>query len=229
MKDVLSALSILLLLVVVSACSPSSNPLLPTPAPAGPAAPFVISGIVFGVNAGARAPLPGAIVETADLGETVTDADGRYELHGVTRVRSLLVTVRKAGYVPVGVTVALTNDIHVDFTLLGTISYTLSGVVSDETPNGAVPAEGVLIFIQSCQDPPRCLVNVQASVTTDASGAYRFAGLFGGQNSAAIWLSRNGHDLQDTPPEPTPCDGCFRILTIEGDTRLDILLHATAR
>jgi len=108
--------------------------------------------------------------------------------------------------------------------------YTLSGMVSESTAAGVVPVPGVRLEILSCDAATgNCSTSVVQSATTDANGAYRLPALFAGKDNF-LWVSNSdGHFLADDPPEPTPCDGCFRIVTLTGDTRLDILLHTQPR
>jgi hypothetical protein len=207
----------------------TSTPISPGPPPAN--LPFTISGRVFGVTPMGRSPLSGATIQGDGLGQVVTDADGAYELRGMSFAYYVAtINVRKGGYAFAQQPVMLSADAHLDVDLTATALTSLSGVVSEVSAKGIVPADGVLVEILSCQDPPGCAVDVFESTTTDTSGAFSLPGLYAGkENNAAIWLSRNGRYYEDDPPETKPCDSCFRLFTISGDTQLNIVLRTPAR
>ena len=84
-------------------------------------------------------------------------------------------------------------------------TYTLSGVISEVTPSGQVPVEGVLVEV-ICD----CTSAVQAA-TTDATGVYRLSEFLGRQ-ARYLWLSKKGYRADEIS------------VTITTDTRLDIEL-----
>jgi hypothetical protein len=87
-------------------------------------------------------------------------------------------------------------------------TYTLSGVISEVTPSGRVPVEGVLVEEVSCD--PRC-TNFGQTATTDPKGFYRLSE-FPASQARFLWLSKKGYRADELS------------VTITTDTRLDIEL-----
>jgi len=98
--------------------------------------------------------------------------------------------------------------------------YTLFGVVSEMTPDGPVPVVGVRINETSCPSGS-CPTPTTQSATTDDNGYYSIPGLFSGGNNT-LWVTKTGYE--PAVPANGDCGGCTQILTISGDTRLDIPL-----
>jgi hypothetical protein len=80
-------------------------------------------------------------------------------------------------------------------------SFTLSGVVTEATPSGNAPVEGVTVY--------RGVSNGYRSARTDRNGFYTILGMFDGTD--VVTTSKEGYD--DT--ENTH-------VSIKGDTRFDI-------
>jgi hypothetical protein len=97
----------------------------------------------------------------------------------------------------------------------------LYGVVTEMTSAGSVPVEGVSIAPLSCARA-NCAgseKSVYQEVTTGKDGTYRVAGLYNSQFNY-VWL---GTGWISAAPRPVmPCEGCDLIVTVNGDTRLDI-------
>ena len=87
-------------------------------------------------------------------------------------------------------------------------TYTLSGVISEVTPSGRVPIEGVLVEVVSCDAHDRACAPVQ-SATTDPNGSYRLPE-FPASQARWVWLSKNGYRADELS------------VTITTDTRLDV-------
>jgi hypothetical protein len=87
-------------------------------------------------------------------------------------------------------------------------TYTLSGVISEVTPSGRVPVEGVLVEEVLCN--PLCTNPVQTA-TTDPNGFYRLSEFPAGQ-ARFLWLSKKGYRADELS------------VTITTDTRLDLEL-----
>ena len=89
------------------------------------------------------------------------------------------------------------------------------------TPAGRTPVEAVELYVLSCSVtncPDRSVV-VQET-TTDHQGAYRLSGLHnGGLNF--LWVRKEGY-VAGGPLPAESCDGCDRIVTVSGDTQLDL-------
>jgi hypothetical protein len=95
------------------------------------------------------------------------------------------------------------------------------GVVSEMTPAGRRAVEGVSLYVLSCAvaNCPSPSIVVQET-TTDKYGAYRLSGLYnGGLNF--IWVSKDGY-VAGGPLPADSCDRCDRIVTVSGDTQLDL-------
>jgi hypothetical protein len=103
-------------------------------------------------------------------------------------------------------------------------------VVGRQKRNGspASPAawavEGVIVEVMTCDAlHPGCDVNRIVATKTDANGYYSLPELHRGASNF-LWLTKAGFriDVQLAPG----CDLCYRSLTIDGDTRLDIELSS---
>ena len=106
-------------------------------------------------------------------------------------------------------------------------TYTLFGVISEAGTNGRIPIEGVIVEEMTCDAlNPGCGINRIVATKTDANGYYSLPGLNVGKNNF-LWLTKPGFriDVQIAPG----CDFCYRSLTIDTDTRLDIELSREGR
>jgi hypothetical protein len=98
---------------------------------------------------------------------------------------------------------------------------TLSGMITEVTPTGQVPLEGVSVYCEPCGE----ITHSWAS--TDPQGAYSFRGVWvsAGTNTFSIWVTKEGY--QDPPGlnEPGwPHGPGWRNVTVNGNTRLDVQL-----
>jgi len=93
-------------------------------------------------------------------------------------------------------------------------TYTLSGVVSELTPAGKVPAEGVRLYCDSCGSP-----DGHTFTSSDANGFYSFSWARNGVHPLLIW--KDGYDVIDH--EGRLGNGTsVRNATVDGDTRFDV-------
>ena len=93
-------------------------------------------------------------------------------------------------------------------------TYTLSGVVSEETAAGRVPAEGVQLYCDSCGSP-----DGHTFTSSDANGFYSFSWARNGVHPLLVW--KDGYVVVD--PSGTLSDGrAVKHATVDGDTRFDI-------
>jgi hypothetical protein len=214
---------------MMAACGgnpPSQNPI----SPSGPPDPtFTVSGLVVGQGG---APIEGAKIFVAGKQGT-TDGNGNYSLHEVPRSYGAASAV-KAGYAAAREILTVSGDMRHDFQLGPRVAiYSLSGVVSEETPTGLVPLEGVLVEEYSCEDvsasPPffsnACPVLVYQTTITDKKGAYSFSGLYAGERNN-IGAGKEGFEdplAPDGPEDPNAPDRSRKV-TINGATRYDIQL-----
>jgi hypothetical protein len=91
---------------------------------------------------------------------------------------------------------------------------TLSGVVSEVTTTGRAPIEGARVFVSDDQDE-----------STDAEGLFRFTPVsVCVPGPIVIWVGKDGY--ADEPGQPVvPGRGAgWRLVPINGDTRLEITL-----
>jgi hypothetical protein len=229
----MSRLAVALTLAVsVSACG-SDNELASPASPSAqrpPDATFTVSGVVSGQGG---APVAGAQVRVASQQGT-TDASGHYSLSGVPSSYGGTSAI-KAGYAAGRKIVAVSGDMQLDFELGPPIAiYTVSGVVSEETPAGLVPIEGVKVGVTSCQDlapaPPffgdGCSIYISPAATTDRRGFYSLSGLYPGTKNDMVVAKEGFEDPLAGPevPEGSHTQVSGRRLTITGDARYDIQL-----
>ena len=93
-------------------------------------------------------------------------------------------------------------------------AYTLSGVVSELTAAGKVPAEGVRLYCDSCGSP-----DGHTFTSSDANGFYSFSWAQNGLHPLLVW--KDGYDVID--PAGRLADGtAVKNATVDGDTRFDI-------
>jgi hypothetical protein len=221
---------VLTLAVTMAACGDSSRPLNPiSPSVAPPNPTFTVSGTVVGQEG---APVEGVKVQVAGRQGT-TDGNGNYTLFEVPRSYGGASAV-KAGYAAAREILTVSGDTRFDVQLGPRVAiYTLSGVVSEVTPTGLTPVEGVLVHGYSCEEvlpaPPffpgnGCPVLISQTVRTDKQGRYTFSGLYPGKKNS-IGVSKEGFEdpfgSSDGPEGPGPND---QAVTIDGDTRLDVQL-----
>jgi|SoiMethySBSTD1v2_1073268.scaffolds.fasta_scaffold02798_9 hypothetical protein len=99
----------------------------------------------------------------------------------------------------------------------------LSGAITEITSTGSKAVEGVTIEQMSC-DRVNCGGDtIVQTVLTGSDGAYRFGGLYEGALNF-VWISKEGYVPTGPAADRFTCEGCDRIVTITGDTRLDIEL-----
>lgn len=93
-------------------------------------------------------------------------------------------------------------------------TYTLSGVVSELTAAGKVPAEGVQLYCDSCGSPVG-----HTFTSSDADGFYSFSWAQNGVHPLFVW--KDGYDVID--PTDRLADGtAVKSATVDGNTRFDI-------
>jgi hypothetical protein len=94
------------------------------------------------------------------------------------------------------------------------MTYTLSGVVSELTAAGKVPAEGVQLYCDSCGSP-----DGHTFTASDANGLYTFVWAVNGVHRLLVW--KDGYDVIDA--QDWLADGtAVKNATVDGDTRFDI-------
>ena len=101
------------------------------------------------------------------------------------------------------------------------VMYTLSGVVSELSPTGLTPVEGVQLYCDSCGS-----ATGHTFTSTDSTGFYRFAWTPAGVHPLQVW--KEGYDVVD--PLAILADGtAVTNAVVEHDTWLDIrVIHRRA-
>jgi hypothetical protein len=137
----------------------------------------------------------------------LTGSDGRYTFLHVSGAYAL--TVIKEGIVPTVRSVTVDRDTQLDIVVTEVPTYTLSGVVSEMTPNGEVPLSGVDVYWSEYK-----------GTMTDENGEYRIDGMFAG--TQPMWIKKEGYmfaiDIPHRMGEP------WRDVSVIGDTRFDVQL-----
>ena len=200
-------------------------------APTSPTAPrppdptFTVSGVVVGQGS---APVEGAQVRMGGQ-SGLTDGNGYYSLTGGPSSYGGAYAV-KVGYAVARRILTVGNDMRIDFELGPRVAiYTLSGVVSEVTPAGRVPLEGVLVDEYSCEEvspsPPffgsACPVLIYQATKTDRNGSFSISGLYQGKSNT-IGVFKEG--FEDPRIDPNGPEGNGQEVTIDGDTRLELTL-----
>ena len=87
---------------------------------------------------------------------------------------------------------------------------------------GRIPLAGATIYFETCGKlncPPPFISAVY--VKTGEDGAYRIAGVYNGDLNF-FWVRNEVYDVVN-PMAPGTCpDRCDRVVTVNGDTRLDV-------
>ena len=198
MKHLSVAVSLTALMWACDGNNPSpTQPPLSMP----PAATNTLSGVVTVVTPAGQAPSEGARVELSNGLAATTDMGGSYRFD---RVHAGPTSVRVSAYAcdPVTRDVTIEGDTRLDVQVAFRATYTLSGVVSEATPNGLIPIEGVEVSDSY----------FHASARTNRNGFYSFTGPFGSGISYSFYFAKKGYQEAE------------RAVTINGDTRLDIQL-----
>lgn len=195
------------------------------PTPGGPLS-YTIFGVVSELTPAGLAPVAGVSVrETTGSRSATTDAEGRYSIVNVPlQSTSTTISASKAGYNTSSATQQISGDTRVDIQLDRRTTYTLSGVISETTANGSAGIEGVDVYFFAWVSNDSY---AEGMTTTDEKGRYRLTGLWSGADVyTGIWLTKSGYRI-GVQTDPS-CDGCFRTVTITGDTVLDIQLERLA-
>ena len=201
MTSILRLRTGLIALVLAETLTSCSTPTTPS---APPAQANTVTGVVStgGINIPIGVPVQGIRVRV-DQGlngaETTTDQNGVYTVAGLQPGPST-VTASEEGSVSYSGSLTISGAMRLDIRIMPRAIYTLAGVVSERTPTGLVPVEGVMVN-EGYKD--------QLSLT-DSTGAYRITELFRMPFHPAF--SKEGYLTES------------RVVTINGDTRLDIQL-----
>jgi hypothetical protein len=202
--------------MLLLACDGGSRASSPTsPTPSAPPPTYTVSGVVSAVTPTGLAPLEGVLVEDANTRRNAaTDQSGFYSISGL-HARSTSISARKSGYVTDTKNLTISGDTRLDIQVVQLVAYTLSGVVSEITPTGQAPVEGVEVYCDGCGEFGHTWAY------TDTNGFYSFAEVYPGV--LPLLVRKAGYEVVD--PISTFPDGTGRKdATVNGDTRFDIQL-----
>jgi hypothetical protein len=208
-----------ILTVVTCACN-DGRALSGPSSPSAPRPTVAVSGVVSAMTAAGVVPVAGVRVDVQGGvgGFTTTDANGFYSVQAVSGAPTL-VSASKFGYDTHTQNVTVSVDTHLDIRLTQVTTFTISGVVFEETPAGRTPLENVDLYCDSCGE-----IGVGHTFTrTDTNGHYTFVGVFPGNNP--ILVSKAGY--QDPAGQIIGSGSApwySRQVSVVGDTRLDIEL-----
>ena len=99
--------------------------------------------------------------------------------------------------------------------------------MTEMTANGPVPVQGVWIRALTCDGAAaNCSQQLERDVMTGRDGAYRFTGVWAGQETF-VYVSTEGNPVEYVVDGSRPtgwCRGCDRVITASVDTQLDLQL-----
>ena len=216
-RSVARLCGLIALLVGASACSDGRDrpPLTsPAPTPAVPSVTYTISGVVSTPHASGPTLLPGITVRDSVSGRsTTTDTKGFYMLSGL-RAGTTAIVVTGAGYVSLTQVIVITAETSFDVELIRIPTYTLSGIVFEETAAGRAPVEAVSVYCDSCGEG-------HVFSTTDAQGFYSFTGVLAGTYPLIIW--KEGYTVVGSTHSQPDGSGTL-VPQVHADTSYDIQL-----
>ena len=223
-------LSLALSLAVSMLACGGSSPTTPTALVAPTRPTFTVSGVISAVTQTRLMPLEGVHMFINGR-RAITDDQGFYSISGLEpNAYGSDVTATKPGYEVETTSLMISGDARVDMQLVRTAIFTLSGVVSEATPKGLVPLEGVRVDVLSmpCDEAVAgCVgfgapIGIEQTATTDKNGVYSVPGLYPGKNNF-IWAGKDGFEDPFPAHDPENSEG-GQATTISGDSRFDIQL-----
>jgi len=174
----------------------------PTSLTEPPLVTYTLSGVVFEVTPTVQAPVEGARVEVSNPRLiATTDESGSYRIAGVYAGLNS-VRVSTEAYETVSRVVTIDGDTRLDIQVARRPTYTLSGVVTEVTPTGLAPVEGVTVDE----------TYFHAQTKTDTNGFYSFTGYPDPSDGFMVRFTKEGYRIATSG------------VTINGNTRLDIQL-----
>jgi hypothetical protein len=215
-EKTMKCLSVASLVFLLCGCSTD-----PLPGPSDNVAPnptYTLSGTVSEMTSDGPTPVEGArVTAVVALGSSrtlvaTTDRNGFYGIIG-TPAGAHAISVEKFGYVTDRRTATMDRDTRFDIQLFRYGTYTLSGVVSEETATGSVPIERVEVYCDSCGPQGHTLA------FTDADGFYSFSEVVSGVHH--LLVTKEGFRLIDRSGA-FPSGTEFKDATVNGDTRFDM-------
>jgi hypothetical protein len=164
--------------------------------------------LVFLETPTGRVPLEGVRIDEADSHHSArTGKDGLYSIAGLNAV-SDFVTASRWDVVTYSRTLTIDGDTQLDIALP---TYTLSGVVFENTPTGKAPIAGVEVYCDGCGAPYGHTYS-----HTGADGVYSFSYTYSGTNPLLIRKTGYVDFAGQSPGSSRPI--------VDGDTRFDIEL-----
>ena len=201
----------LALSVMSVACGPPTWDPPDPPPPPPPPLNYTISGAVTEMTETGPVPVEGMRVTVSSTTlSAMTDANGLYSIPGI-KTTSSAVSATKDGYTTVTTVVTATADTRLDIRVARIVTYTLSGMAYEQTPEGRVPIPGIVLYCDACGDPQG-----HTFMTTDADGLYSFSWVRSGTTYLQV-MGKEGYVYVG----PAPINLGVPITTI-GDTRFDV-------
>jgi hypothetical protein len=215
MKQLLALACLATLMPACHGGRPSSSPM----APSASQVTYTVSGVVSALTPDGLKPVEGVRVEESiSRRSAMTDKNGFYLLAGLFAASNTF-SVSKFGYDTQSANVTIHEDTRLDIRLTQVTTFTISGVVFEQTAAGRTPLENVDLYCDSCGE-----IGVGHTFTrTDTNGHYTFVGVFAGNNP--IQVSKAGYQYPDGQLIGSGSPQWYmRQVSVVGDTRLDIEL-----
>lgn len=148
---------------------------------------FTISGDITEMTEAGPVPVAEMLVaEPSTRTSTLTDENGSYTLAGI-RAMSTAISTSKPGYVNETKPLTVSGDTRFDIRVARIGPFTLSGIVYEQTSDGRVPLEGVVLYCDSCGSPVG-----HTFVTTDSDGFYSLSWVLNGKTFLQF-ISKEGY------------------------------------
>ena len=212
--------------LLTAACGSDSQQIPIAPSPPAPSPPprqaFSISGVVTEQTASGVVVLAGVRVRDAALSRlAISNATGAYRLGGVFPGPFQL-HIDHSGFEPVTREITVTGHMVLDVELVRRAPGSLSGRITEVTPDGPRPVAGVDIEAVICPTAIFGDAYRLAVAESDADGFYRIPGLCSGETAVFVYKPGYRSPSQDGLCTSDGADCVF--VTIAGDTREDFEL-----
>jgi hypothetical protein len=187
--------------------SPLAPPVSPALVPT-----YTLSGVVWEDTGAASIPLQGALVTVSTATQAaISDSGGSFRIEGL-RAGTTTMSVTRSGYASSSRAIEIAGDTQSDMHIsrLSVVTFTLSGIVYEDTAAGRVPVPEVEVYCDSCGSP-----DGHTFVTTGGDGAYRFG--WANNGATPLYVTKAGYRLAGST-------GAQIVAPVNGDTRFDIQL-----
>jgi hypothetical protein len=154
----------------------------------------------------------GALVTVSTATQAaISDSGGSFRIEGL-RAGTTTMSVTRSGYASSSRAIEIAGDTQSDMHIsrLSVVTFTLSGIVYEDTAAGRVPVPEVEVYCDSCGSP-----DGHTFVTTGGDGAYRFG--WANNGATPLYVTKAGYRLAGST-------GAQIVAPVNGDTRFDIQL-----